>query len=91
MKYLGGLRGLGVTLGFGLVLLGGAKLNGIEATTAPLNALGVPPSLIPFIAWGELTIGLQSQFGRCTPYPMPGLTAAAARAKKPTAQSLSRN
>ncbi|MCZ6870855.1 MAG: DoxX family protein [Gammaproteobacteria bacterium] len=58
MKYLGGLRGLGVTLGFGLVLLGGAKLNGIEATTAPLNALGVPPSLIPFIAWGEITIGL---------------------------------
>lgn len=50
-------RDVAVTLGFGFVFLGGAKLAAIPAITAPLDVIGIPDRWWPLIAWGELAIG----------------------------------
>lgn len=49
---------VGVTLGYGLVALGGAKINGVGAIVAPILGIGVLHALIPWLGWGEVAAGL---------------------------------
>lgn len=51
-------RGVAVTLGYGLVFLGGSKLNGIPQASAPLAAIRIPAELWGAVGGGELLIGL---------------------------------
>ncbi len=57
-NYSRGISALAWSLGHFLVILGGAKLNGIASALGPVTALGVPTSFVPVIAWGELLIGV---------------------------------
>jgi hypothetical protein len=50
-------RNIVATLGYFLVVAGGAKLNGVEQVLEPLARLDLPDYSVPFIAWGEIVIG----------------------------------
>lgn len=52
------IRGVAVTLGFGLVFLGGSKLNGVPEAMAPLETIGIPARFWPLVGWGELVLAL---------------------------------
>ena len=52
------LTSLTTTLGYALVFLGAAKLNGLEWAVQFLNKLNVPSWAVPLVGWGEVIIGI---------------------------------
>lgn len=52
------LRTIATFAGFGLVILGGAKLSGVDTAIRPLASLGLGDPWIPWIARGEIVVGV---------------------------------
>lgn len=58
MRLRGALFALATLSGFGLVFLGGAKLNGVEPALEALAGVGVSGRWIAVVGWSEIVIGI---------------------------------